>query len=176
MALIFIYTSIQSSFVLAQEKEEEHPFEFGLTTGPFMAMNVTGLDEILPFAGMRFSHFMSRPIELLFVGGRATGMTYMLGLASVKLDFEYLKMDDLTPFAMIGIQGSRYQRAPSTGSIKILPFANTFGGHIGWGLEKEIDSWLILRNDYYFGIGPGRILYAGLSFQIMPSRFAKPSK
>ncbi|MDB2426202.1 hypothetical protein N9W41_01520, partial [bacterium] len=137
--------------------------KYAFLMGPLYPSGGTLMTEDVSTVGIKYTMAMNDPTEFTLLGGNGKGHSFYMGMVSIKKEVDAINEEGIAPFYYFGLHGVYFHGANSSGVP--LPFRTGVGAHLGFGLDIKINHYLTLRNDYTFGIGPGKILFAGLAFQ-----------
>ena len=164
-----------STLALTEEEGDENSvyreppgWQIGVTTGPYMPRNITGMRELLPMTGIRISTDLSvfRP-EMALLVAHAKGYDYYLGHFSWR---NVLPLYGFQTFWLWGINMSYFNKdLSSTQKSSLITHG---GAHGGVGMFFPMGPNLRFRFDSLFGLGPGKTVYVGVGFNF---RFSSES-
>jgi hypothetical protein len=166
--ILFLAFFANSFDVFAQTSQEEtqgqprRGFELGINVGPFLVSGISGVREILPFAGVRYSMpFRKMHFEATGLSGRAEGTEYHLIDAGIRIDLAY---DFISYFLLLGGDYHYWKRVPT--EWQEFPYRSGNGWHTGFGFYYPISDVFSFRNDFKLNFGPGTSMYIGVGFVI----------
>jgi hypothetical protein len=154
---IFLFFKIE--FSLAEDKGSSSLNSYlgpalGLSVGPLISSQISGVDEIVPLTTLRFGHqFSSFQLEYEGSAGAAHGISYQLLTGQVR---GQIPLENFPVHWLAGVDMHRY--APVTTSGRTLDYRSGNGWHAGFGFRLPVTTSIHLRSDFKMLFSPGQQL------------------
>lgn len=141
-------------------RSTKQAYQVGIIAGTFLPSSVSArVSESIPVVGLvasmptRLNNF-----ELMFITGKESGIDYMLGSLSMRVDYDAYQV--INGFGVIGFTYHHFK--PADTATVSYNYQNRPGVQIGFGFTGSAAGNLLLRSDFRLHLGPGKSAYVGM--------------
>ena len=157
VAILFVVLVAQNA--AAQGTSNQFGPEFGGYVGTLLPNQISGITEILPSWGVRYSHPLSFGfIEGSFRDSHAKGVIWDVG--SLAMRFDMNTVEGFTNIFYLGVDMNAYK--PDFRGDRIW----TGGAHVGTGLLMKVANTFWIRTDLGLAVSPGTSLFLNIGIAI----------